>query len=104
MATFDFPQRKVYLRKSGYFDRPDARNTAGLTLHRNRDAIELSAVDPEGPAAQAGLKKGDVLMELNGQNAAKAGLFELYSMLCNGGELTCVVRRDSQELRVSVRQ
>jgi hypothetical protein len=104
VATFDFPERKLYLRKSGYFDRPERVNRTGLSLCRKGNETELSAVDSDSPAARAGLKKGDVLVELNGMNAAEVGLLALYSILCDDDKLTCVVRRDSQERRMSINQ
>ena len=79
-------------------------NYTGAQLCRKGNEIELGAVDPDSPAARAGLKKGDALVELNGLNAAKAGLLELYSVLCNDDKLACVVRRDSKELRLIITQ
>jgi hypothetical protein len=104
VATFDFPGRKVYLRKSANFGRPDRWNATGLHLWKRGDSIEVCAVDSDSPADRAGLKKGDMLVELNGLNAATTGLFDLRYALCNGGELTCLVRRDSQERRLSISQ
>ena len=65
------------------------RNTTGLKLRRNRDSIELSAIEPRAAAyCRAGLKKNDVLVELNGRiAAAKAGLIELYSILCDDAKV-----------------
>jgi hypothetical protein len=103
-ATFDFPERKVYLRKSANFGRLDRWNATGLHLWKRGDSIEVAAVDSDSPADRAGLKKGDVLVELNGLNAAKTGLFDMRYALCNGGQLTCLVRRDSQERRLSITQ
>ena len=78
-ATFDFPARKVYLRKSVNFAHPDRWNATGLHLWKRLDSIEVAAVDPDSPAARAGLKKGDVLVNLNGLKADKTGLFDLRS-------------------------
>ena len=103
-ATFDFPQRKVYLRKSAFYGRRDRWNVTGLHLWRNRGSIEVCAVDTGSPAARAGLKKGDVLVELNGFSSSKTSLFELRGILRDGGQLTCVVRRDSKNLRLIISQ
>ncbi len=103
-ATFDFPERKVYLRKSALFDRPDRWNATGLHLWRKSDVIEVASVDGESPAAQAGFKKGDVLVELDGLIASKTSLFDLRNALCNDGKLTCVIRRNSQERRMTINQ
>ncbi len=104
VVTFDFPERKVYLRESSYFDRPDRWNATGLHLWKRSDSIEVFAVDPDSPASRAGLKKGDVLVELDGLVASKTSLFELRNALCDGSQLTCVIRRDSQERRMSINQ
>ncbi len=101
-VTFDFPKRKVYLRKSAYFGRPDRWNATGLHLLMQENSVKVAAVDPDSPAARAGFKKGDILVELNGLQADKTALFDLHSALCNGGQLTCVVRRDSQARRLSI--
>jgi hypothetical protein len=103
-ATFDFPGRKVYLRKSSHFGRPDRWNATGLHLWKRRESIEVRDVDPDSGAARAGLKKGDLLVDLNGLNADKSGLFDLRDALCKGGQLTCVVRRDSRLRRLSISQ
>lgn len=65
-ATFDFPNRKLYLRKSADFSRPDRFNSTGLHLWKRGKSIEVYDVDPNSPAAHAGLKKGDLIVELNG--------------------------------------
>ncbi len=103
-VTFDFPERKVYLRKSANFDRPDRWNATGLHLWKRGDSIEVAAVDPDSPAVRAGLKKGDLLVKLNGLGADKVSLFDLRYALCKGGPVTCVVRRDSQERQFSIIQ
>jgi Aspartyl protease/PDZ domain len=103
-ATFDFPGRRVYLRKSANFDRPDRWNATGLHLLRIGDSIEVAAVDTDSPAARAGLKKGDIIIELDGILASKARLFALFQALCKDSELTCVVRRDTQQRRLTIRQ
>ena len=103
-VTFDFPGRKLYIRKSAKFDRPDRWNSTGLHLWKKGDSIEVCAVDADSPAARAGLNKGDRFIELNGRNAGRIGLFEVRRRICNGGELTCVVRRDSKELRLRISQ
>lgn len=101
-ATFDFPRRRVYLSKSARFSQRDPWNATGLHLRKRGDLVEVAAVDSGSRALQAGLKEGDILVELDGRGTAKTSLFELRSALCGGGQLTCVVRRDSGDLRLSI--
>ncbi len=62
----------------------------------------MDVVDLDSPAARAGLKKDDILEELNGRNANETGLFGLYSALCDSGQLMCIIRRDSEVMRLSI--
>ena len=102
VATFDFPKRTVYLRKTATFSRPDRLNATGLNLWNRRGSIEVQSVDRESAASQAGLKSGDVFVELDGLNADKTNLINLRNALCKDGELKCVVRRNSQVLRLII--
>jgi len=103
-ATFDFPRRKLYLRKSAKFDRPDRWHESGLHLSRKQGSIEVSAVDPGSPAFRSGLQKGDVLVKLNELNSDTTDLYDLRDSLCDGGQITCIVSRDSQERRLTITQ
>jgi hypothetical protein len=101
-ATFDFPGRKVYLRKSARFGHHDRWNATGVHLLKRRGLIEIAAMNPGSPGVQAGLKSGDVLVEIDGQSTAKLSLFTVRSMLCGDGRLTCLVRRKTDEMRLSI--
>ena len=46
--------------------------TLGLAEERG---IEVQSVEPDGPAAKAGLSKGDVILEFNGQRAEGTAQF-----------------------------
>jgi len=100
----EWHERKVYLRKSAHFGRRDLWNASGIHLWKRSGAVEVAAVDPDSPASRAGLVKGDLLVELNELTAEKTSLFDLGAALCSGGPLQCVIRRDSQERRLSIEQ
>jgi S1-C subfamily serine protease len=102
-VTFNFPARKLYLRETARLSLPDRWNATGLHLVKKGDLTEVDSVDADSPAAEAGLKKGDILVELNGLNAREVGLFRLYSELYVEGELKCVVRRHGKARWLSTR-
>lgn len=62
--TYVFTGGGSYLGIGGVDITPDRAHALNLKEERG---VEISSVDPEGPAAKGGLKEGDVVMEFNGQ-------------------------------------
>jgi len=62
--TYVFTGGGSYLGVGGMDISPDRAKTLNLKEERG---VEISSVDPEGPAAKGGLKDGDVVMDYNGQ-------------------------------------
>jgi serine protease Do len=62
--TFVLTGGGSYLGIGGVDITPDRARALNLKEERG---VEISSVDPEGPAAKAGLKEGDVVLEFNGQ-------------------------------------
>jgi serine protease Do len=52
-----------------------AERAKALNLKEER-GVEISRVDPEGPAGKAGIKEGDVLLEYNGQQVQSMPQFQ----------------------------
>jgi predicted aspartyl protease len=97
-VTFDFPDSTLWLRKGGNFAKLARWNDAGLRLRRRDNKTLLCRVEPDGPAAKAGLKEGDELVKLADRDAAASTLFQLGEALRNGGAVKGAVRRDGKEI------
>lgn len=67
VVTFDFPNGTMYLRPGKFFDRADEYDSSGLMVRVQNDSIEVDECEPGGPADEAGLKKGDLILDINGQ-------------------------------------
>ena len=65
-VTLDFPRSKMYLRKGKDFGRADTWNASGLGLESKGGHVEASSVAINTPAKRAGIKPGDVVLEING--------------------------------------
>ncbi len=65
-VTFDFPCRRLYLAKSNGFDRPDEADMSGLHLLYVDGQVLVHSVDKSSPGANAGVRPGDVIQEVNG--------------------------------------
>ena len=66
------------------------------------EGIELVAVSPGGPAEKAGLRAGDIMVKIGGENLAerksdaKAAVFELMETVQAGDEIEVVVDRGNE--------
>ncbi|HEX6944563.1 MAG TPA: PDZ domain-containing protein [Casimicrobiaceae bacterium] len=73
-VTYDLPNDALYFERYLNFGTPDIGDRAGVWLERQADGYKVVDVVTGGPAAQAGLKAGDVIVEFNGFPAAQTPL------------------------------
>jgi serine protease Do len=75
------------------------RRSVGLP---ERDGVLVRVVEDEGPAARAGLERGDLIVEVNGRTVSRVD--DLYDALesPDGGPLSLRVVRGAEEREVSV--
>lgn len=70
---------------------------------KERQGSLVSDVDPNSPAERAGLRRGDVILEFNGQRAAdSAHLRNMVAMTPPGTKATLRISRDGKEQNVTV--
>jgi len=65
--TYDLPNDALYFERYLNFGTPDIADRGGIWLERGAEGYEVIDVVAAGPAAQAGLKAGDVIVEINGR-------------------------------------
>jgi hypothetical protein len=82
VVTFDYPHRRLYLRRLA---RPDADtgrfDRTGMWINQQESGFEIMDLADNGPAATAGLRKGDVVLAIGGQDVASLSLSDARSML-----------------------
>jgi hypothetical protein len=109
LVTFDFQNRKMYLKKGSYFDKPTlgyvSLKKLGLVLRRKRDDIFVSSVDPNGPAHNKGIRQNDIILKVNDQDVTSYSLTELatflLSLLPDIESVTITIKRDNGVRQVS---
>jgi C-terminal processing protease CtpA/Prc len=86
-----------------YFaDNYKGRGWAGVSLEKTDDGLSVAEVHPGTPAAQAGIKVGDVLLAINGMEADDEGSWAgLKDKMVPGNELTYTVNRNGKNKDVS---
>ncbi len=76
------------------------RNAVGLP---DRDGLLVHAVEPDGPADRAGLRRGDLIVSVGGQPVGSAGeLAAFLGSIDDGGTADVVVVRGVEEVSVAV--
>lgn len=102
-VTFDFPARAVYLKESSGYARPDSVDASGLVIVHRDNAHIVDKAKLGGPGDAAGIKVGDAIARLNGNDAGKISLFELRQMLSADGKvLSVVILRNGTELELTL--
>jgi PDZ domain len=66
--TFDYANQALYIEKNANFGEADVYDRAGLWIERARTGYAVVDIVKGGPAAQAGLKPGDVIIAVNGKS------------------------------------
>ena len=79
--TFDLPNDALYFERYLNFGSPDVADRGGLWLERTADGLAVVDVVSGGPAEAAGLKSGDVLVEVNGYPALQVPLASVRETL-----------------------
>jgi len=84
-VTFDFPGKAVYLQRGAHYTRPEPRATSGLTLNWIGGEAVVESVREQGPAHVVGIRPGDLLVSVNGNDAVVHDPFMLRQLLTSEG-------------------
>ncbi|MGU3373714.1 PDZ domain-containing protein [Chryseobacterium sp. M5A1_1a] len=133
-VIFDYPNKKLYLRKNRNFDDPFHFNMSGLDFKQDglewkqdRVAIEtqnlasmgaegyknsfqykfslkpifsIAGVRKDSPAYEAGLKRDDRIISINGYKSSEMTLENIIELMKSdeGKNITMVIQRDTEQL------
>ena len=70
-VTFDYPRHRIGLDPAEGFDRPFEADMTGMSVTRSADGSLVRLVNPATPAAEAGLRVGDRIVEIDGEPAER---------------------------------
>ncbi len=80
------------------------RGFLGIALTEADDAVAIKAVLPKSPAAEAGLKSGDQIDEVDGKAIRKiADLHQATLRITSGQDLRLTIRRGSEKKEIEVK-
>jgi hypothetical protein len=102
LVTLDFANHRVYLKPGKEIDRKAEPDMSGLSVGRRELHTVALLVEEGSPAYQAGIRKDDILIELNGRSANDYDLYDLRDLLrsAEGREITLTFRRGGTQQTV----
>ena len=87
-VIMDFPNRQLYIKKGLGVFQVDREDKSGLKLLSHYGKIVVARVDERGPAAKAGILKGDVILNFNGSPISGEDIYRFRTFLKgNDGDL-----------------
>jgi hypothetical protein len=106
-VRFDYRRQAMYLTPRAHPPKPQTANAGfGATKEeKTPDRFKVTWVLEGGPAAKAGLKEGDVVLDVNGTPAAKLGFGALQDLIGRKPEGTRVRLRlaDGRTVKIALR-
>jgi len=100
VVTFDFPRRKMFLKKGEHFAEPDSPlDLEEVAIERVGQKISLREVNAYGPAGRLGLRRGDLIESINGHDLRRMTNWQVRRLLGQPDRaISVVVRRGDEEL------
>jgi hypothetical protein len=103
--TIDYAHERIFLDPNANLQEPFETDMSGLGLQvRGPDLsiIRVAEVRENSPAAEAGLRKGDELISIDGDPAASLGKPEIYRRFEREADFSLDVRRDDKPMKIVI--
>lgn len=87
---FDYPRSRMYLEPNNNFKAPFVYDASGLRLRATRPSFSppfVAGVSHSSPASEAGIERGDVLLEIDGRSTTGVNLETIRTLFRQPGKL-----------------
>lgn len=101
-VTFDYARTRIIFEKNINYGRRDSYDRAGIWMGQDKDGKHFAVVDviAGGPGAAAGVKPGDEILAINGENTANLILPDARETIRReavGGKLTLLLESQGKQ-------
>lgn len=102
--VFDYSRQRLIIEPNATFGTAFEYDMSGLSMRMGTDgALDVADVFDDSPAAEAGLRVGDVITRINGRRAGEIDLHELLAVMTQKGKtVKLTARRDGREWDVKL--
>ncbi|KPL02430.1 MAG: hypothetical protein AMJ90_05835 [candidate division Zixibacteria bacterium SM23_73_2] len=103
-VIFDYPKKLMILEPNLNFDYEDEFDMAGLWLTQENDTTRVDYVIKDSPAYRVGIKEGDLVLEINGQQTKDLLLRDIRRILMAGGgtKVSLIIHSQGEEKRMDL--
>lgn len=106
VVTFDFPNSVIYLKKGRRFDQADIYgDMSGLDIRRRKGEVVVISVASGSPAANAGIKRQDLLLKIDDTDVTKMSLIGSQRLLSmKGKQYRLLIRRGAKKMVMTIQR
>jgi hypothetical protein len=103
-VTFDIPGERLFLAKNANFGKSEPYSRSGMAFYPEGGVFSVIDVVADGPAAKAGVQKGDQLVSINDKPMAMWHFGDLRMVFRQdvGTKVKVVLRRSDKEITVEI--
>jgi C-terminal processing protease CtpA/Prc len=99
----DYSHARIILEPNSTFADPMERATAGIAMTtegKDRATVRITDVLENSPATEAGLRKDDILVSIDGQEVGELRITRLAEMFEKPATYKLLIRRGEQSLQI----
>ena len=98
-VVLDYPRKRMILEETSLTHEPFKGDMSGVSFRPQAEFFVINRVRGNSPASEAGLREGDLLLEIDGKPVRELRLREVDSMFQRGqGKRTHLVLRRNEEI------
>jgi hypothetical protein len=103
-VTFDYEHDRMLLEPNGRYREPFEFDMSGIVFQQDDErGVWIESILPDSPAEEAGLRPKDVILSVDGIDAAEVGYHAIRELLrTDGASMTILYRRGKKEREVKL--